>query len=156
MTFAGLYISSSPRAFATGSHNEKTILPKMKQKRFKTRNHWNYTFIISSWANICISISEKKANSRKNDPSSQDLSIQKLTSLTDSSWERAENAIFQNGQTHKNREVERGRSVELVSSTPCPPIWKIYFSKTSLKQIQFSIILGHLNKYSLASENSVV
>ena len=27
--------------------------------------------------------------------------------------ERAENAIFQNGQTHKNREVERGRSVEL-------------------------------------------
>ena len=27
--------------------------------------------------------------------------------------ERAENAIFQNGQRHKNREVERGRSVEL-------------------------------------------
>ena len=38
------------------------------------------------------------------------------------SGERAENAIFQNDQTHKNREVERGRSVELVSSTPCPPI----------------------------------
>ena len=34
-TFAGLYIWSSPRAFATGSHNEKQILPKiMKQKRF--------------------------------------------------------------------------------------------------------------------------
>ena len=38
------------------------------------------------------------------------------------SGERAENAIFQNDQSHKNREVERGRSVELVSSTPCPPI----------------------------------
>ena len=38
------------------------------------------------------------------------------------SGERAENAKFQNDQTHKNREVERGRSVELVSSTPCPPI----------------------------------
>ena len=34
----------------------------------------------------------------------------------------AENEIFQNDQTHKNREVERGRSVELVSSTPCLPI----------------------------------
>ena len=39
-----------------------------------------------------------------------------------SSGERAENAIFQSGQTHKNRGVERGRSVELKSSTPCPPI----------------------------------
>ena len=35
---------------------------------------------------------------------------------------RAENAIFQNDQTHKNREIERGRSVEIVSSIPCPPI----------------------------------
>ena len=38
------------------------------------------------------------------------------------SREKAENAIFQKDQTHKNREVERGRSVELVSSTPCPLI----------------------------------
>ena len=38
------------------------------------------------------------------------------------SGERAENAIFQNGQIHENREVERGRSVELISSTPCPHI----------------------------------
>ena len=29
MTFAGLYISSSPRAVATGSHHEKPILPKI-------------------------------------------------------------------------------------------------------------------------------
>ena len=36
--------------------------------------------------------------------------------------ERAEMAIFQNDQTHKNREVERGRRLEPVSSTPCPPI----------------------------------
>ena len=35
MTFAGLYISSSPRAVATGSHHEKPILPKiMRQKSF--------------------------------------------------------------------------------------------------------------------------
>ena len=26
------------------------------------------------------------------------------------------------GQIHENREVERGRSVELISSTPCPHI----------------------------------
>ena len=33
--FAGLYISSSPRAVATGSHHEKPILPKiMRQKSF--------------------------------------------------------------------------------------------------------------------------
>ena len=33
MTFAGLYISSSPCAAATGSHHEKPILPKiMRQK----------------------------------------------------------------------------------------------------------------------------
>ena len=38
------------------------------------------------------------------------------------SGERAGNAIFQNGQIHENREVERGRSVELISSTPCPHI----------------------------------
>ena len=47
--------------------------------------------------------------------------------------ERAENAIFQNGQTDKNREFERGRSMELKSSTPRPPIWIIYLSKISLK-----------------------
>ena len=35
MTFAGLYISSSPCAVATGSHHEKPILRKiMKQKSF--------------------------------------------------------------------------------------------------------------------------
>ena len=35
MTFAGLHISSSPRAVATGSHHEKPILPKiMGQKSF--------------------------------------------------------------------------------------------------------------------------
>ena len=38
---AGLYISSSPRAVATGSHHEKPILPKIvKQKSFNTTNHW--------------------------------------------------------------------------------------------------------------------
>ena len=35
MTFADLYISSSPRAVATGSHHEKPISPKiMRQKSF--------------------------------------------------------------------------------------------------------------------------
>ena len=53
----------------------------MKQKCFNTRNHSNCTFIISSWANICISISEKRANSRKNAPSSQDL-LEKLALST--------------------------------------------------------------------------
>ena len=42
MTFAGPYISSSPRAVPTGSHHEKPIsLPKiMRQKSFNTINHW--------------------------------------------------------------------------------------------------------------------
>ena len=41
MTLAGLYISSSPRAVATGSYHAKPILPKMmKQKSFNTINHW--------------------------------------------------------------------------------------------------------------------
>ena len=81
----GLYISSSSqRTFATGSHNEKQILPKMKQKRFNTRNHSNYTFIIFSWANICISISEKRANWKKKNkcPIFAGLSIEKLTPST--------------------------------------------------------------------------
>ena len=42
MTFAGLYISSSPRAVATGSHHEKPILPKiMRQKSFNNYNPLN-------------------------------------------------------------------------------------------------------------------
>lgn len=45
---------------------------KWNKKRFNTRKHWNYTFIISSWANIFISISEKRANSRESTSSSQD------------------------------------------------------------------------------------
>ena len=122
ITFAGLYISSSPRAFATGSHAEKPILRKMKQKRFNTRKHWDYTFIRSSWADICFSIGEKK---RTQDERTH-LCRNHLTPSTSCSWERSENAIFQNGQTHKNREVERGRSVELKSSTACPPMWIIY------------------------------
>ena len=37
MTLAGLYISSSPRAAAAGSHHAKPILPKMmKQNSFNT------------------------------------------------------------------------------------------------------------------------
>ena len=41
MTLAGLYISSSPCAVATGSYHVKPILPKMmKQKSFNTINHW--------------------------------------------------------------------------------------------------------------------
>ena len=67
---------------------------------------------------MCILISEKRVNSIKKCLIFAGPSMKKLKL----SGERAENAIFQNGQIHENREVERGGSVELVSSTPCPPI----------------------------------
>ena len=123
MTFARLFVrSSSQRAFATESHNEKPILPKMKQKRFNTRNHRNYTFIISSWAYVCISMSEKRANSKKKPYLRRTWHREIDTFDLIFIGERAENATFQNGQTDQNREFERGRSVELKSSTPRPPI----------------------------------
>ena len=45
----------------------------MRQKSFNTINRLIETFIIPSRDNICVLISEKRANSRKNVPSSQDL-----------------------------------------------------------------------------------
>ena len=64
----------------------------------------------------------KKSELKKKCPIFAGLGIEKLTPSTSILGERAENAIFQSGQSHKNREVERGRSVELKSNTPCPPI----------------------------------
>ena len=67
----------------------------------------------------------KKSELKKKCPIFAGLSIEKLTPSTSILAEKGQkNATFQNGQTHKNREVERGLSVELdiVSSTPCPPI----------------------------------
>ena len=52
----------------------------------------------------------KKSELKKN--ALTGLSIEKLTPSTSILSEK-KNAIFQNDQTHKNREVERGRSAEL-------------------------------------------
>ena len=74
MTFAGLYISSSPRAVATGSHHEKPILPKIiRQKSFKTITiefkHTSYPqeIIFLFWS------AKKERIQEKNVPSLQEL-----------------------------------------------------------------------------------
>ena len=56
----------------------------------------------------------KKSELKTKCPIFEGLSLEKLTPST--------STLAENGQTHKNREVERGRNVELVSSTPCPHI----------------------------------
>ena len=108
---SGLYISSSARAFAIGSHNEKPILSKMKQKRFETRNHWNDTFIISSWANICISISEKKLGElKKTGPIFAGLSIEKVTPSTSILAEKGQKMRY--FKTVKAIKIARSKEVE--------------------------------------------
>ena len=110
MTFADLYISSSPRAVATGSHHEKPILPKiMRQKSFNTINHWIQTFIIPSRDNTCVLISVKRANSRKMSHLRRTLHKEIETFALHLRGERAENAIY--FKTIKPIEIARSKEV---------------------------------------------
>ena len=65
----------------------------------------------------------KKSELKKKCPIFAGLSIGKLTPSTCILAKKGQKMrFFKAVKTHKNREVERGRKVELKSSILCPPI----------------------------------